>query len=49
MLEKQLQSYFGFESFKKGQREVISKVLDSQSSVAIFPTGSDDLTSRILL
>ena len=40
MLEKQLQQYFGFSSFQKGQREVIEKVMDLQSAVAIFPTGA---------
>ena len=40
MLENQLQTYFGFESFKKGQKEVISKILNDQSAAAIFPTGS---------
>ncbi|MFY9261215.1 MAG: RecQ family ATP-dependent DNA helicase [Gallionella sp.] len=40
MLEKHLQTHFGFAAFKKGQREVISKVLSKQSAAAIFPTGS---------
>ena len=40
ILEEKLQKYFGFGSFKKGQKEVISKVLDNQSAAAIFPTGS---------
>jgi len=40
MLKQQLQKYFGFNSFLKGQEEVISKVLDHQSAAAIFPTGA---------
>ena len=40
MLKQQLQKYFGFNSFLKGQEEVIRKVLDHQSAAAIFPTGA---------
>lgn len=40
MLEEHLQKYFNFTSFKKGQKEVISKILDNQSVAAIFPTGA---------
>ena len=40
MLEKDLQKYFGFNSFLKGQEDVIRKVLDHQSAAAIFPTGA---------
>lgn len=40
MLERQLQKYFGFNSFKKGQKEVILKIMKGQSSAAIFPTGA---------
>jgi len=40
MLKQQLQKYFGFNSFLKGQEEVIQKVLDRQSAAAIFPTGA---------
>jgi len=40
MLKKQMQKYFGFNSFLKGQEEVISKVLEHQSAAAIFPTGA---------
>ncbi len=40
MLEEKLKQYFGFESFKKGQKEVISRVLDRKSAIAIFPTGA---------
>ncbi|MFO7560951.1 MAG: RecQ family ATP-dependent DNA helicase [Desulfobacterales bacterium] len=40
MLENQLQKYFGFNSFLKGQKDVIQKILDHQSAAAIFPTGA---------
>lgn len=40
MLEKNLQKYFGFNSFKTGQKEVISKIASRQSAAAIFPTGA---------
>ncbi|HBM14863.1 MAG TPA: recombinase RecQ [Lentisphaeria bacterium] len=40
MLEENLKRYFNFTSFKKGQKEVISRILDNQSVAAIFPTGS---------
>ena len=40
MLKQQLQKVFGFNSFLKGQEEVIRKVLDHQSAAAIFPTGA---------
>src|SRR5690554_2152535 len=40
MLEQGLQKYFGFNKFKKGQREVISKITAHQSAAAIFPTGA---------
>ena len=39
-LEKQLQKYFGFNYFKKGQKEVIQKIMKGQSAAAIFPTGA---------
>jgi ATP-dependent DNA helicase RecQ len=40
MLKQQLQKYFGFNSFLKGQEEIIRKVLEHQSAAAIFPTGA---------
>ena len=40
MLKQQLQKHFGFNSFLKGQEDVIRKVLDHQSAAAIFPTGA---------
>jgi ATP-dependent DNA helicase RecQ len=40
MLKQQLQKYFGFNSFLKGQEAVIRKVLEHHSAAAIFPTGA---------
>lgn len=35
-----LQQVFGFDSFRTGQGEVVSKILAGKSSAAIFPTGA---------
>ncbi|MBC2757219.1 MAG: RecQ family ATP-dependent DNA helicase [Desulfobacteraceae bacterium] len=40
MPEKELQKHFGFSTFKNGQKDVISKILDGNSAAAIFPTGA---------
>ena len=39
-MKDKLQKYFGFSSFKKGQEEVIEKIMTGQSAAAIFPTGA---------
>lgn len=39
-LQASLKSTFGFTDFKKGQQEVVQKVLAGQSVAAIFPTGA---------
>jgi ATP-dependent DNA helicase RecQ len=39
-MENQLEKYFGFTSFKHGQKEVIQKIMDGKSAAAIFPTGA---------
>ncbi|MDP4185507.1 MAG: ATP-dependent DNA helicase RecQ [Bacteroidota bacterium] len=39
-LKEALKKHFGFDSFLKGQEEVISKIIEGKSSIAIFPTGS---------
>ena len=39
-MEDLLQQYFGFNTFRKGQRPVIEALLNGQSAAAIFPTGS---------
>jgi len=40
VLKRQLKNYFGFDSFLKGQKSVIQKIVDHQSAAAIFPTGA---------
>ncbi len=40
MLEQHLQKYFGFTTFRPGQREVIERILRRQSAGAVFPTGA---------
>lgn len=37
---KALKEYFGYDSFREGQREVISDVLNNKDVVAIMPTGA---------
>jgi len=39
-MNKNLKKYFGFDTFKKGQEEVIKKIMDGKSVAAIFPTGA---------
>jgi len=40
LLEEQLQQSFGFSSFREGQEEVITKLLEGKSVLAVFPTGA---------
>jgi len=35
-----LQKYFGFDSFREGQEETITRIVNGESAIAIFPTGS---------
>lgn len=39
-LHLSLKANFGFDSFRKGQQDVVEKILSGHSSLAIFPTGS---------
>ncbi|WP_297598286.1 ATP-dependent DNA helicase RecQ [uncultured Cetobacterium sp.] len=39
-MEDTLQKYFGFTHFREGQKEVIGKILNDKSAIAIFATGS---------
>jgi ATP-dependent DNA helicase RecQ len=39
-LHLSLKANFGFDCFRKGQQEVVEKILTGRSSLAIFPTGS---------
>ncbi|MEC6824042.1 RecQ family ATP-dependent DNA helicase [Photobacterium piscicola] len=40
MYHQTLKKYFGFDSLRLGQEEVITRVLSGHSAAAIFPTGS---------
>src|SRR5690625_7580282 len=37
--EKILQTYFGYESFRPGQKEVIDHVIHRKNTLAVMPTG----------
>ncbi|MFD2044356.1 DNA helicase RecQ [Ornithinibacillus salinisoli] len=37
--EKILQTYFGYESFRPGQKEVIEHILHTRNTLAVMPTG----------
>ncbi|MEH7086190.1 ATP-dependent DNA helicase RecQ [Neobacillus drentensis] len=39
-LEKVLKEHFGFQSFKTGQKEVITSILSGQHTLAMLPTGT---------
>ena len=39
-IQQTLRDVFGFESFREGQQRVIEKILEGQSALAVFPTGS---------
>ncbi len=39
-LEKELKKYFGYDSFRAGQREVTDTILKGKDTLAIMPTGS---------
>lgn len=39
ILEETLQHYFGYDTFRPGQKEIIENLLDGQDVVAILPTG----------
>ncbi|OHR61458.1 ATP-dependent DNA helicase RecQ [Staphylococcus sp. HMSC061G12] len=40
MLEEALKKWFGFDSFKEGQKPIIENVLNHQHTLGILPTGS---------
>lgn len=40
MLHDDLKKWFGFESFKPGQEEIINNVLNNIDTLGILPTGS---------
>ena len=39
-IENILEKYYGYSSFRKGQREVIESILKGRDTVAVMPTGS---------
>src|ERR1700675_4028185 len=39
-VQSTLKSVFGFDTFREGQAEVITKILEGKSALAVFPTGS---------
>ena len=38
-LDNALEKYFGFQSFRNGQREVVQRVVDRKDTLAVMPTG----------
>ncbi|NOR50497.1 MAG: RecQ family ATP-dependent DNA helicase [Desulfuromonadales bacterium] len=39
LLQEQLQQHFGFSSFREGQEEAITRLVEGKSVLAVFPTG----------
>ena len=39
LLYENLKKYFGYESFRSGQEEIISKILDKKDVLGVLPTG----------
>ena len=39
-IEKALKRYFGFDSFLRGQKEIIESILKGKQVIAILPTGA---------
>src|SRR5690625_7270588 len=37
--EKILQTYFGYETFRPGQKETIENILQTKNTLAVMPTG----------
>ena len=35
-----LKKFFGYDSFRAGQKEIISRILDRQDALGIMPTGA---------
>ena len=40
MLQEALLAHFGFTEFKTGQKQVVEKIMQGKSSLAVFPTGA---------
>lgn len=41
VLEDKLKEWFGFETFKRGQKEIIESILAGKHTLGILPTGSE--------
>ena len=46
-LQEQLKERFGFEAFREGQEDAISRLLEGKSVLAIFPTGAGKSLEKI--
>lgn len=49
-LHKALSRYFGLHSFKKGQEEIMTSVLQKKDTIAMLPTGGGNhyaISSRV--
>ena len=42
-----LKKYFGYDSFRKGQKDVIDAILSGRDALAVMPTGSGKSPQRI--
>ena len=38
-ITESLKKYFGYDSFRKGQKEIIEKILDKEDVLGVLPTG----------
>jgi len=52
MLQQLLQQYFGYSTFRPGQQEVITKLVEGEDVIALLPTGTGkslcyQLTGRV--
>ena len=41
-----LKKVFGYDSFRPGQEEIVSRLLAGQDVLAVMPTGQEDCTCR---
>lgn len=38
-MQETLSHYFGYETFRPGQKEIITKILDHRNTLGVLPTG----------